>query len=463
MTRAEARLARAVAGLAALIALFGPWPIPRGAFEETAAGRAAVALAGEAGRAAVREAGAGGGRLEAGFGRVPIDVPAGANLAGYGTRARRVPSAGTHDRCAARGIALREGPGGAPALVLGADILYVNDVVRRRVLDALARDPGLAAERVFFTATHTHSGPGNWARSFAESIAAGAFREDVTGAVVRALVLAGREAVRDLAPAEARVVRASGAGLVRNRYFEDGRAVPVDAEIGAVVFERRGALAGLFVSLGAHATLVGAERPLVSADWPGGLARCFEEDRGARACLFAAGPVGSQGPEERAIAGLPGDAFARAEAFGRLVAAPALARGGAPARGVGLRTIEVALPPLAVRIAPDLRVSALLAATQLDAGPAPLSVLRLGDELFLGFPCEVSGEVALAMKAAARARGVSLTVLSFSGAYHGYVPPDAYWEEWRYENRLSLHGPRFAAYLEALAEGAASGGRPGAR
>jgi hypothetical protein len=177
-------------------------------------------------------------------------------------------------------------------------------------------------------------------------------------------------------------------------------------------------------------------------------------------CLFAAGCAGSQAPRTEAVGGSPADDFARARAYGDLVAtrveAAIRAATGAPEPiDVDLCTVEIPLPPPAVRLTPDLALAPLIASTQLSAR-APLSLLRVGDDGFLGFPCEITGEVALAMEAevARASRGARLHVLSFSGDWHGYVPRDEYWAQDRYENQLSLHGPRFAEYLEALARAA---------
>lgn len=425
--------------LAAWVAVVGPWPIPRGEppFAETAAGREGVARARAAARAVQDEVARSAVQgIEAGFGKREIVPPAGTTLAGYGRRARAVAHEGIHDPCAARAIALRGRGNGEVALVLGADLLFVNALLRERVLERLAADPGIPRERVFFTATHTHSGPGNYAGTLAEGFAIGFAREDAVAAIASALAGAARDAVRSLAPLEVRVARGRAPALVKNRFFRPGEpgAAVANAALDVVAFERGGAIAGMLVAFGAHATVVGPEPPLLSADYPAGLYRRLERE--GAVVLFAASAVGSQAPDAAPFAG-------RADAFGRALAGEveALLPRAAPAAGFGLRTVEVPLPDAAVRLAPDYRLSPLLARTQLrDA--APLSILRLGDHIFAGFPAEISGEVAAPL---------ALAALSFSGDYHGYVLPDAYYDLWRYENRLSLRGPGFAAYLAALA------------
>jgi len=57
-----------------------------------------------------------------------------------------------------------------------------------------------------------------------------------------------------------------------------------------------------------------------------------------------------------------------------------------------------------------------------------LSVVRLGDLALAGIPGDLSGEIAVNLKARARERGVELWVTSFDGAYVGYISPDHYYE-----------------------------------
>lgn len=464
----------ACGALAAVVLLVGPWPIPdqprAWTLEEWHASREralarpeaveARALAAKAGREATAEARAAAGKaLHAGFGRSEIRAPVGkdigANLAGYGVRAGIFPAHAeeVHDPCFARAIALSNGPG-APvaALILGADILLVNDRLRARVLAELAKDPGTPADRTLFTATHTHSAPGNFSEGAAEAVACGKFREDVTGAIVTAFVEAAREAVRTRAPARSVVTHDAAPEQVRNRYWRSGeRIVPLDAQLTTLKLladDRSGVLA----VFGAHATVVGPRRPVISGDWPGGAAGVLERDGGV--AIVAAGAVGSQAP--RTADGLPDD-YARAQDLGARIAARVRDVRGTvdPAPGVSLRTVEIPLPPFSFRFAPEWRASPILVSWLYPARKtAPFSVLRIGREAIIGFPAEISGEVSLDMKAIAARAAVRLTVTSFAGAYHGYVPPDEYYLRWRYENRMSVHGPHFAAFLRSLVDAA---------
>ncbi|HVY60660.1 MAG TPA: hypothetical protein VHF22_03360, partial [Planctomycetota bacterium] len=400
------------------------------------------------------------------------------------------PAVAVESPCFARAIALRQGERGLPALLLGADLLYVGVKERERVLPRIAEELGVPAERIMFTATHSHSAPGNFALGAAEALVCGRYREDVVEAVARALAGAAKDALAGLAPAAVKVERTGEARrYVNNRYWRRTvkaeprpeaaggapsrapseadeerevveRIVPVDGDLTVFWFLAPGGKArGLFAVFGAHATVIGPEVPRVSPDGPGGFSRSFEDARPGFVALYAAGPVGCQAPRPAARPGgdRGEDAFERARRMGEEVARIAAATEPAsaacePAPGFALRTVEVPLPPVWFRLAPSWRASPVL--TRLvypTPARAPLSILRLGGDVVVGFPCEISGQLSLEMKGDAARRGIRLTATSFAGAYHGYVPPDEYYPRWRYENRLSLHGPHFAAFLAALA------------
>jgi hypothetical protein len=505
------RLLAALAALTSFVLLVGPWPLPRTPVDETPEGRAALlgarglgaSGAGEPGAAPPAAPATGPGAtsgapagpsperspapLRAGLGRremrVPIGPGKGVLLAGYGIRAgiRPMPALEVADPCHARALAL-ETPAG-PALLVAADILYIGAETRRRLLAALAADPGIPASRVMLTATHSHAAPGEFAGGPAETIAVGAFREEVVAAVVLALAGAARDAVRDLAPAELDVARTSVPSLVRNRYWradEAAHGIVVDADLTVlrVRAPREGAggdasapgrLRGVFAVYGAHATVLGPWRARLSGDWPGAFSAAVERGTPGAVALVAAGSVGSQAPDPPEVPAIAGEDeddrdLRRARAMGESLARTALElplEAAAPA-AASLETRDLPYPAPLFRLAPDWRASPLFVAWLYPTPrEAPFSALRLGRDVFLGVPAEISGEVSLAMKAAAAraAPGVRLTATSFAGHYHGYVPPDRCYERFRYENRLSIHGARHGAFLEAIAAAAVSPAR----
>jgi hypothetical protein len=118
----------------------------------------------------------------------------------------------------------------------------------------------------------------------------------------------------------------------------------------------------------------------------------------------------------------------------------------------GLLGLEVALPPLNVRLSDGLRLRPWLAARLLPVtGQTYLQGLRLDDSLWFSTPCDFSGELALGVKDFLRPRGYHAVITSFNGDYIGYVILPRYYHMNGYEPRLmSFFGPNVPDYLTDL-------------
>lgn len=87
-----------------------------------------------------------------------------------------------------------------------------------------------------------------------------------------------------------------------------------------------------------------------------------------------------------------------------------------------------------------------------------LTGVAVGDTILLGFPADMSGEIAMSLRERDRARKVNLIGLSFAGDYIGYVSPDEYYDELRDERGIAYEtgimswaGPKQEEYFTTLA------------
>ena len=112
------------------------------------------------------------GELSAGFGRArltptvnaPVDDPIQGRfrslpLAGYGNRHGK-PASGVHDDLYIKAAAMRVE--GRVGVMVGVDALIVPPEVAEAASKQLALELKLSREQIYFSATHTHSGPGGW-------------------------------------------------------------------------------------------------------------------------------------------------------------------------------------------------------------------------------------------------------------------------------------------------------------
>lgn len=97
--------------------------------------------------------------LRAGFSKVDITPPPGVSLAGNGPEGKE--ARGYRLRLYARVIVLEDAAGERLAIIV-ADLPHVSLVLHRFVADRIACATGIGADRLIFSATHTHAAPGNF-------------------------------------------------------------------------------------------------------------------------------------------------------------------------------------------------------------------------------------------------------------------------------------------------------------
>ena len=397
------------------------------------------------------------GELAAGFGRARLtptlnatpEVPAEGRfravpLAGYGNRKGK-PATGVHDDLHVKAVAIRVA--GQIGVLVGADALIIPREVAETAARRLDQELGLRREQIYLSATHTHAGLGGWGKGRVAEAFAGAFQPGVRTWFADRIVAAVREAVADLKPASWGRGSFAAPEFVRNRLV--GGLGQVDPEFSYLVLKQVEGRLAVLGSYSAHATVQSGNMMEFSGDYPGCWQRAVEQATGGLA-VFLAGGVGSHSP-------VPGEGgFRGAERMGQALAQAVLER--LPQTTLtnsiafGLLGLEVSMPPLHARLSDGVRLRPWVAAKLLPVGERSfLQAFRLGDSVWLSTPCDFSGELALGIKDALRARGSSAVITSFNGDYVGYVIPSRYYHLGGYEPRLmSFFGPSVPDYFEEL-------------
>lgn len=380
--------------------------------------------------------------LRAGAARVEITPPAGVPLAGYGKRLGQ-GATGVHDRLYTKALALSNGQ--QQVILVTSDLLAITHEITEAVYKGITREIPLVPEALMVTASHNHSGPGALARKFWEGFAAGRYDPELFDRITDAMVRAAVQAYRRMAPAGI-----SGGFLpvpehIRNRMVPGG---PVDPALSFLKIRPRQGSPITLVNYSAHATVLPAANDQFSGDYPGALQRWLESRTGGMV-LFTAGAVGDQAP--RPPAGQ--DFFERSEKMGRQLAHAVL---GAPP-GAPQQTIvpiiaahrKIPLPPTQLRIEPGHRLPFFLGDFLFDRWTV-IQVIRIGQTLLVGVPCDLSSEAGLAIKQYARQRNLNAVIVGFANDYIGYVIPEKYYDTDAYEARLSFNGPYMGSYLKQV-------------
>ncbi len=375
------------------------------------------------------------GPLLAGAASRPLAVPLPSAVAGYG-----VP------RATAQAVAF---PVRARALVLEAGrvrvgVVTLDVLVGDASLDGAIREAAraLGLTDVWVAVTHTHSGPGGYAKNpVAQLAGTGLLHARAREAVVAAAAGALRDADQARQPVSLRFGESSVPELVGAREAPSD----VDARLSRLVFlGNAGPVAQLLV-FACHPTLVPRPPAGLDPDWPGRLAE-MEDARGQGVTLVLQGAVGNASPA------LHGEPAGRLDAF---VAGLASATDAVPlsaaASGLGLARVSVGLPgPDAGRLVPRL-LRPLANNTLCAAAPAEATValLRVGPLVLLGVPAEPSAAAGRVLEEAAGAR----RVVSLVDGYLGYVETPQHLAHGQGEAERQLLGEGF---LDALARAASA-------
>ena len=397
------------------------------------------------------------GNLQVGFGKAGItpgvnadadDVSTGVfkniPLAGYGDRKGR-PAEGTHDSLWVKTIAVQVGS--KQLFFVGADMLITPPELADSVATVMREIRNIKREQLVFSATHTHSSVGGWAKGYVGKEFAGAENKNVQAWLVQQFVQSILQSAADLKPARVGNGRFAAADFTQNRVIgERGR---VNDEFTFLAFEQINGRKGILGSFSAHATTIGASNMNFSAEYPGYWERKLESSQVDMAVFFA-GPVGSHSPRGQ------GKSFERARYIGEALAdsvikyLPAVKTDDA----ITLKsmTLKIDLPEYHIRISPKIHLSTYLSEALLPPwDKVYLQSIRLGNLVILTTPSDFSGEMAIDLQNTLYRAGFKGMVTSFNGAYVGYIIPGRYFYMDEYESKtMGWYGPTMGDYVVDL-------------
>ncbi|HEY7039015.1 MAG TPA: neutral/alkaline non-lysosomal ceramidase N-terminal domain-containing protein [Methylomirabilota bacterium] len=422
--------------------------------------RATVAVALLLGTAASPVDAAPPGRLLAGAMSVTVDLPDDTPLAGYGGFPRRAwlpdvvgrhpdtfwfrPSTGVHDPIKVRALVLEAGE--ARVLWIAADLVGM-DASLVSELRARLEQLGLRYAAVVAAASHTHSGPGAFARSDLFGFVA-VDRESprVRGRVFSAMEEATRQAERRKRPATVGTGRSEVPGLTDSRVHG-----PLDPELGVLkVMGVDNRPVAVVWNYAIHGTALGRENFKLSGDVMGDAAARIEEQLGVPA-LFVNGAEGDVSPRQRGWDGVA--AIGKALSAGVLAAWPRIApdadqrltaaveTAALPAPGLELRNCLGAWIPRGTR----LGLRAALPAS------ADVVAVGVGRSAWVAIPGELDTELGQEIKTAGRGRFAHTFVAGLANGYLGYFVTPEHFRTPSYISCASLYGERGGEILRGAA------------
>ncbi len=401
--------------------------------------------------------------LRAGAARVPLRVPPGTPLAGYGSLRRRLvvpdllglyphafwfkPGQGALDELAVRALVIYAGHGDSTThghasgetrvTWIAADLIAVDQGFVRRLSERLSAS-GIRAGALIVSASHTHSGPGAFLAPAVFALAA-VDREDATV----------REAVLD---AMVEAVRRAGAGARDARLAVATTDAPpatvsriggeVDRELVVLKFTTaQGEPIALVWNYAIHGTMLGPRNRRLSGDVMGVASRAVEETLGIPA-LFVNGAVGDVSPRHHGETEQEHTGRALAEAI-RAAWASATPVSTTP---LTVRTTRVRLPSPGLSLrhcaAGWLPGFARLPLGSMLPEDTELVAVALGRVAWVTMPGEPVSALGREIKETARPRWPSMFVAGLSNDYLGYFVQPADYARSGYVTCAALYGPQ---------------------
>lgn len=365
------------------------------------------------------------------------------NMAGY----RKREAQSVHDSLYIRFLIFKTPATREHFILLSADLLIFPPDLYSLLLQKLAKID-ISADHIYITATHTHSSIGGWSKTFASQLFLGtyqtAFWEKITDDIVDNI----QKESQQVAPAQIGYLEIDGRRWVGNRI---DNMKPIDDRVRIVKLERADGKVACLANFSAHVTIV--DDPVLSADYPGVLVKNLESDSAIDFALFTAGAVGSHSVTHKRLWN-----FDLVVAIGQSISYEILKQFKTlpltPLNQIDANRFELPLPKPQLRIDPEWTISASLFESLLGEFKGHINFLKLNNLVFLGLPCDFSGEIAVKRQLYSIAKGTDhhLILSGFNGAYIGYITPDIYYETVNHAEvkEMNWFGPGGERYFSTL-------------
>lgn len=380
--------------------------------------------------------------IRIGWSKINITPEVPVPLAGYGAR-DPLRLQGIHDSSFVRTIVLKTR--GQKIAIITADLLIIHPEVSQAVRTSLPED--WDPDDLYFTATHTHSGQGAWAPGAVGQLFAGKFDPQHVRLLAERILESVHEAELSARPGSFSVGEMEVSHLVRNRLVKENGII--DPWLKALAFQKD-SLKGILAFYSAHATCFGVENHDLSGDYPAQLTQMLEAEEAFDFAAYAAGAVGSMAPDVE----LPdGEKSAVYMAYHLKDQLELFQRIGLSPQPPIVTTFRLKLPMRApqFKISENMALRPYLFQMAFGDYQNHVAVMVLGKCIFIGMPCDFSGELAVPLYEQARELGYQLVISSFNGDYAGYVIRDKWYDLPRYEARtMSWYGHDAGSYLSEV-------------
>lgn len=357
--------------------------------------------------------------------------------AGYGKRLGRQYTS-VHDSIYVRTLVVHNGR--KRVAIVTADLLIIPPEVTERLQKELP-EIGFSLDDTYLGAIHSHNSIGNWAKG-ATSILYGSYDDSIVNFITAKIKASILKAAASTQPATIKSGAIPVPNGARNRLIKTGA---VDSLLRVVRITRADSSRIILMNFTAHATCLFSRDLQLSRDYPGQLVDKMEAE-GYTFAMFMAGSVGSHSADVAEQGWNCVDDMAAK--LSKAVADNENSLSTVGPAYLSMQRVPLDLGEPQVKFFHDWRFRPWVFKLAFGEYPVYLTGLRMGNMIWVGTPCDFSGEFDNSIDSLARQNGLRAMITSFNGGYIGYVTPTAYYDVNHYETQLmNWYGPGNSEYL----------------
>ncbi|WP_341224587.1 neutral/alkaline non-lysosomal ceramidase N-terminal domain-containing protein [uncultured Arcticibacterium sp.] len=376
--------------------------------------------------------------LKVGWAKINITPKDPIPLAGYGKR-RGASYSTVHDSVFVRTILLEKE--GIKTALISVDLLIVPPTVSDLVKQKLG-STDLTFDHIYFGATHSHNSLGAWYNTLVGTLFAGEYDAEIEQMISGGIVNSILAAKKEMAAATVTFEKNLDTHDIRNRIVDGGKIEPF---IRSLRFKTKYKTA-LLATYAAHSTVLNASTVALSRDYPGVLVDSLEKNS-VNFAMYMAGAVGSMGPMENGETDFD---EVNNQALGVMNEINSENEFESLSGNPEVLSFQISLPlrKPSPRLTTNLALRPWVFKWLFGDSPSYIKVLKIGNNLMVGMPCDFSGELMESLDNYAKTKGLNLIITSFNGTYAGYITADEHFDTETYETiTMSWFGPYNGDYF----------------
>ncbi len=386
-------------------------------------------------------------KLKVGWSKVNIVPQSPMPMAGY---APRNHFDSVHDSVYVRIMTIDNG--GVQCIIVSADLLIFPPALKDKIVRQNKGNRFL-----YFTATHVHSSLGAWDDSVFGNLILGSYNEPWLDSLARQIISAIDFATAHVHPAIVNYFETDASEYVENRI--DPEHGKTDGKLRGLKIIREDGSKGLLVSYSAHPTNIDHLSLALSGDYPSALvSRAEKQDYNF--AMFASGNIGSH-----RLKWIPETEFVECDTLGSRLYRKVKAAQSIRVEDSTISTaiIHVDYGASQLHILQKYKVRDWVFRSLFSKLKGDITYMKIGNILFLGMPCDFSGEIFVrdSLGEIAESHDEKLFITSFNGDYVGYITYDDHYGHSEQEEVMAMNwvGPHYGAYFSKIVKKIIARGR----